>query len=259
MKIIFNADDFGYSKGVNLGIIDAYENGVVRSATMMANMPSFNHGVLMWKSSTGLKIGVHLVLTTGVSLGGSYKTITNETGHFLNQKEISKRAYALAIDLSEVERECTLQIEKILSTGIPITHLDGHHHIQNLPGIIDVFINLAKKYGVAVRAYDKTLSSVDYSGIISPAFNSTFHNDTATISQLDYILSSCTETTEIMCHPAYLDDFLYSNSSYNINRIKELEILTSHNAKMLVEKYGHELSSFADIYSNTNLQLPNTI
>ena len=245
MKIIFNADDYGYSKGVNLGIIEAYENGLVRSATMMANMPSFEHGVALWKSCSGLKIGVHLVLTTGASLGGVYNTITDNSGNFLRLSEIVQRANANTLDLSEVEKEYTLQIEKILAAGIPITHLDGHHHTQNLPGNVQVLLALAKKYNIPVRANDRVLANSH--GVKSPVFDETFHGDNVTMHHLEHILSSCKETTEIMCHPAYLDNFVYSNSSYNIQRIKELEILTCPSAKMLVEKYSHTLGDFQDL------------
>ncbi|TGU42153.1 ChbG/HpnK family deacetylase, partial [Mesorhizobium sp. M00.F.Ca.ET.186.01.1.1] len=41
MKLIVNADDFGYSKGVNLGIIEAHRAGVVTSTTTMVNMGGF--------------------------------------------------------------------------------------------------------------------------------------------------------------------------------------------------------------------------
>lgn len=38
-KLIVNADDFGYSKGINLGIIEAHREGIVTSTTLMTNMP----------------------------------------------------------------------------------------------------------------------------------------------------------------------------------------------------------------------------
>ncbi|HCR2251849.1 TPA: ChbG/HpnK family deacetylase, partial [Enterococcus faecium] len=36
-KVIFNSDDFGYSHGVNYGIMDAYQRGILTSTTLMAN------------------------------------------------------------------------------------------------------------------------------------------------------------------------------------------------------------------------------
>lgn len=38
-KVMFNSDDFGYSHGVNYGIMDAYQRGILTSTTLMANMP----------------------------------------------------------------------------------------------------------------------------------------------------------------------------------------------------------------------------
>jgi len=249
MKIIFNADDYGYSKGVNLGIIEAYENGLVRSATMMANMPGFEHAVLLLKASPGLKIGVHLVLTSGPSLGGPYKTITDDEGNFLPQVQIAEKARKGLIDQAEVEKEYILQIEKILAAGITPTHFDGHHHSHCLPGILDVFLKLAKKYEVAVRLLDRSVLADEYANIKTAAFNGTFYGDSVTLEHLFCILENCNEDTEIMCHPAYLDNFAYTDSSYNIVRMKELELLTSQEAKILIKRFGHVLCSFEDIYS----------
>ena len=34
-KVIFNSDDFGYSHGVNYGIVDAYQRGILTSTTLI--------------------------------------------------------------------------------------------------------------------------------------------------------------------------------------------------------------------------------
>ena len=45
MRVIINADDFGFSKGVNLGILESFENGVVTDTSLMCNMPCFDHAI----------------------------------------------------------------------------------------------------------------------------------------------------------------------------------------------------------------------
>ena len=50
-KLIVNADDFGLSEAVNYGIISAYKNGIVRSTTIMAGMPAFDHAVELLKEN----------------------------------------------------------------------------------------------------------------------------------------------------------------------------------------------------------------
>ena len=62
MRLIINADDFGLSRGANYGIIDAYRNGVVRSTSIMAGMPGFDHAVELLKEYPDLGCGVHLTL-----------------------------------------------------------------------------------------------------------------------------------------------------------------------------------------------------
>lgn len=64
-RFIINADDFGYSRGVNYGIIDAHTDGIVYSATMMVNMPGAQHAVSLAKEHPELQIGIHLTLTCG--------------------------------------------------------------------------------------------------------------------------------------------------------------------------------------------------
>lgn len=142
-KIICNADDFGHSKGVNLGIIEAFKNGIVRSTTLMAGMDGFEHALVLAKDNPGLNIGVHLTLTAGKSVGGIYKTITDEKGDFLNLSELENNIEN--VDLLEVEREYEAQIQKILDAGIKVDHFDSHHHTHNLKGIINIFLKLAKK------------------------------------------------------------------------------------------------------------------
>ena len=249
MKIIFNADDYGYSKGVNLGIMEACQNGVVLSTTMMANMPGFEHGVWLYKNTeTTLKIGVHLNLTTGKSLGGIYKTITDDRGHFLPQSELFLKAKENKIDLIEVEKEYRLQIQKIYDSGIIPTHMDGHHHNQNLPGIVDIFLKMAKEFSIkALRIDNPSLLSGDYSGIKTTKFDSSFFGDNLSYQNLKSALLSHKETTEIMCHPAYLDNFVYKSSSYNKDRAYELEILTSDEIINFIKQSNIVLSNFCDI------------
>ena len=41
-KIIVNADDFGMSAEANRAIVEAFENNVISSTTLMTNMPGFD-------------------------------------------------------------------------------------------------------------------------------------------------------------------------------------------------------------------------
>ena len=67
-RLIVNADDYGLSRGVNTGIIEAAETGVVTSASMMVNLPGFNDAAARAGSRPSLSLGLHLNLTTGKPL-----------------------------------------------------------------------------------------------------------------------------------------------------------------------------------------------
>ena len=249
MKAIFNADDFGYSKGVNLGILEAYKSGVVRSTTIMAGMPGFDHAVGLALDNPGLKVGVHLTLSTGKSIGGAYRTLTDKDGNFLKLTEVERRAKAGETDLAEVEAEYEAQIQKVLAAGLKPDHFDSHHHTHNLPGIVTIFLRLAKKYGVKVRIYDKGLLSGEYADVkTTGAFNDTFFGETTTSADLREILATCgADSVEVMCHPAFVDSFLHNSSSYTIKRTQELDALTSPETKSFIAEKGIELASFSDI------------
>lgn len=249
MNVVFNADDFGLSKGVNLGIMEAYRHGPVRSATIMANMPGFEHAAELAQANPGLGIGVHLTLTAGKSVGGVYQTLTDEKGAFWRLTELEEKIKSNQIDLSEVEREYEAQIQKVLSAGLKPDHFDGHHHTQTLAGIVTIFLRLAKKYGVKVRLYDTSLLTGEYAKVRAcGAFSDTFYKEKATVDELKRTLCACqADSLEIMCHPAYVDQVLYAASSYNIDRAFELDVLTNQELSAFMAERGFMPCSFAAI------------
>ena len=85
-KLIVNADDFGLSEAVNYGIISAYKNGIVRSTTIMAGMPAFDHAVELLKENKGLGCGVHMTLSLNKPVLNYHKTIVDENGNFYRRK-----------------------------------------------------------------------------------------------------------------------------------------------------------------------------
>lgn len=249
MKLIFNADDFGYSKGINLGVIEAYQNGLVRSATMMAGKPGFYHAAGLAHLNPGLKVGVHLTLSSGKSVGGVYRTLTDGQGNFPGYEEVRNKIQAGEADLSEIEAEYEAQIQKVFAAGLVPDHFDGHHHIHNLPGVVDVFLRLAQKYGVAVRLYDRSLLTGQYAGIkTTAAFEDRFFDDAVSVDKLREMLSSHSgDSLEVMCHPGFIDHTIYTGSIYNVKRVFEVDVLISEEMKAFVRERGFELCSFSDL------------
>jgi chitin disaccharide deacetylase len=154
-NLIVNADDLGWTEGVNRGIAEAHRNGIVTSASVLANGVAFVSGVELARSTPGLGVGVHLNLSDGppVAEPEAVSTLVNDAGQFDGGPEsLLLRIAKRDVILREVEQEWDAQIEKVKSAGIEPTHLDGHKHVHMLPGLFEIALRLAKRYNIgAIR------------------------------------------------------------------------------------------------------------
>lgn len=244
--LIINADDFGYSKGINLGIIDAHRNGILTSTTMMANMSGFEHGVELAKENQELGIGVHLTLTCGEPILNNVSSLIKD-GRFHNLSFYEKD---FSINEEELYREWEAQIQKIIEAGIQPTHLDTHHHVNILSPMKEVFIELAQKYQLPVRnnfEVPKTIKTV-----------SKFFMEFDSLSQsreiwkamtIQHLIQDCKMygTIEVMCHPGYLDHVVFENSSLLEHRVFTVKELQKTSYKDALEKNGIQLGTYREL------------
>lgn len=225
-KLIINADDFGYSRGTNYGIVDAHQLGILTSTTLMTNMPGADHAAQLANDYPELGIGVHLVLTCGRPLLDTHTTIVDVHGNF---RKLDFYKGAFTIDLDEVYAEWKAQIEKFLSYGLQPTHLDSHHHINSYGGIPEVFLNLAEEYHLPVRNNmgEEIRKEIDRRGIrTTDGFSYLIENTLKNDETLDQLFEHH-DSVEVMSHPAYLDKDLLIGSSFTFPRVDELEFLTN--------------------------------
>ena len=154
-NLIVNADDLGWTDGVNRGILEAHRNGIVTSTSLLANGAAFTGGVEVAKNTPGLGVGVHLNLSDGdpVVPRELVTSLLNDDGVFNGGPEnLLLRIARGALDTNEVEQEWEAQIEKVRETGIQPTHLDGHKHVHMLPGLFEIALRLAKRNNIgAIR------------------------------------------------------------------------------------------------------------
>ena len=160
-RLIINADDFGLTAGVNRAIVEAHENGVVSSATLMANGRAFGQAVSLAQSTPGMGVGCHVVLVDGAPLLPQTQVHSlldgsgNSAGDARFREGISKFG-ALAmlgrLAADEIEAEATAQIRKLQASGIPVTHLDSHKHTHLFPRVLRPLLRAAQRCGVrAIR------------------------------------------------------------------------------------------------------------
>jgi hopanoid biosynthesis associated protein HpnK len=156
-RLIVNADDFGFTSGVNRAIVEAHTRGIVTSSTLMANGPAFDEAAELAKTVPQLSIGCHVVLIDGDALldGRRLPSLTdrNASARFRDAlTTFATRALAGRISPDEITAEATAQIRKIQAAGVVVSHFDTHKHTHLFPKILRPVLRAAAACGVgAVR------------------------------------------------------------------------------------------------------------
>ena len=157
-RLIINADDFGFTSGVNRAILEAHTRGVVTSSTLMANGKAFAEAVKMAQVAPALSVGCHVVLIDGQPVIAPDKLPTlaapksNADRFSDNLESFAVRALAGRLRPDEVEAEAAAQIQKIQAAGITVSHVDTHKHTHIFPAILRPLLRAAGTCGVrAIR------------------------------------------------------------------------------------------------------------
>jgi predicted glycoside hydrolase/deacetylase ChbG (UPF0249 family) len=263
-RLIINSDDYGRTPEISRGIREAHLRGVVTSTTCMMNIPTTTDDVAVaLKEAPNLGLGVHLVLTMGrpVSAPETVPSIVDENGNFFKYTPLIEHLTSLNMD--EVKKEWRSQIEAfIAASGRKPTHIDSHHHSSYFsPALFRGMLELAQEYDCAIRfPFTEVSSEIEETAKHVPelvqefnprrpsVFFVNFYDKTVTKEDLLNIISSVGEgTSEIMCHPGYVDDAFAKESVYNFQRETELKILTDASIKQAIESQNIKLITFADL------------
>jgi predicted glycoside hydrolase/deacetylase ChbG (UPF0249 family) len=145
--LVVNSDDFGMCHSVNLGVLRAFQEGILTQASVMVPCPWFEEAVTIAKEH-GLPVGVHLTATCEWDvfrwrpLTGARSMVRDDGSLFDNTEQVRREA-----DMGEVEAEFEAQIELIMARGIKPTHLDVHMTIVDVP----MLARLCRKHGLLSR------------------------------------------------------------------------------------------------------------
>ncbi len=266
-RLIVNADDYGRSPDIARGIREAHLNGVVTSTTCLMNIRATARDIAMaLNEAPDLKMGVHLNLTAKKPILPQQwvSSITDENGNFL--KPDAFLANLSNFDILEVKAEWRAQIEAyIAAAGTKPSHLDSHHHSSfSSPALFKAMLELAREYDCPIRYPITPGSSADeFTETAKSAlelfeefkprhpenFIAAFYDEGATKENLLDILNNLPGgTSELMCHPGYVDEeFAEKESVYNFPRQRELAILTDPAIKKAIQANNIELISFANL------------
>jgi predicted glycoside hydrolase/deacetylase ChbG (UPF0249 family) len=237
-RIIVHADDFGEAEHVTSGIIKAIEGGIVRSTSVMANMVGTEHAIqLMPLYAEGVSFGVHLNFCEGQSLTLA-PSLTDKNGEFMAKRVLALRSLLGRLNKDELRSEIDAQIETVKKSGVPISHLDGHKHLHQLPHIFEATVLAAKRHnitGIRICEQHPFRLQTNLKAGTSRVFRQLFAKRIMRCESFagrQSILKGNYDVTELFCHPGV--EGPKSDATGSCNRSGELQYLLSEDFAQLL-------------------------
>ena len=218
---IVNGDDFGASHGINRGILEAHQKGILTSASLMVIMPGAEEAASLSREAPLMSIGLHITLTS------------------------EKGAPLIDFDSPEI---CRAELDRQWGRFVdlmerPPTHLDAHHNIHRDKRLNPLFMEMAERKSAFLREH----SQVKYFSEFYGQWDGETHLEQISVKNLCRMLQTeITEGfTELSCHPGYVDpDYL---TSYSIERETELQTICNPFIKQKIKELDIKLISYQDL------------
>jgi len=210
--LIVNGDDFGASRGINRGIVEAHEAGILTSASLLVDRAASAGAAALLRVYPGLSVGLHLEL----------------------DPVIPERAAA----------ECERQLARFLElTGEPPTHLDSHHDVHRDPRVLPHVLAQARRERVPVRGH----SGARHLGKFYGQWGGRTHPEQIGVDGLLRLLDAEVGegVTELSCHPGYIEPGF--RSSYVAEREVEVRTLCDARVRQGIRDREIRLISFRDL------------
>ena len=210
--LIVTADDFGISRGVNRGIVEAHRAGILTSTSLMVNRPAAEQAADVGRACPDLSVGLHLELD--------------------------------ADGARDVPTELTRQLSRFTElVGAPPTHVDSHHDVHKNPRVLPDVLALARRLGVPLRGYSHVRHLSKFYG----QWGGETHLEQISVDGLLRLLD--TElgpgVTELTCHAGYVDEGL--TSSYSVEREAELRTVCDPRVRPALVERSIRLVGFRDL------------
>ena len=262
--LVVNADDFGFTPDVNAGILRGHLDGIVRSASLMANGSAFEDAVEISRRHPDLGVGCHLTLVQGESVARPGERLPSTLAQLL----------AMPPHPDAVRSEFRAQVEALLARGIQPTHLDTHKHVHLLPPVLDAVTLVADEYRIRWirRPFDIPLGMMPnlrtFLSLALRPFRIPFDDrlrrsrcraadhfagfvSTGSLQApwLASLVASLPDgVVEFMCHPGICGpELLRADTRLKRTREAELEALCSPLVKQAAVESGVEILSYRDL------------
>jgi predicted glycoside hydrolase/deacetylase ChbG (UPF0249 family) len=230
--LIVNADDFGCSSGVNRGIVEAHEHGIVTSASLMVNRPAATEAAEYGREHPELAVGLHVELR--------HWRVRWRPWSFVWSNRRLRRL---------VTNDLAAQLDRFRALiGRDPTHLDSHQHRHRSESLQPIFQILAQELDVPLRHFDPRIHFCGrfygQDGAGKPDFAAI--TPAALIAVLETLPMG---VTELGCHPGYTDGL---KAWYREERVQEVATLCHPEVREAIERLQIELVSFRDVAARRN-------
>lgn len=230
-RIVVNADDFGLTSGVNRAIVDAHVRGIVTSTTMMVRASAADEAADLSTRHPGLAVGLHVDLGEWAFRDGEWEALYEVVD---------------TDDADTVRREIESQLATFESLlGRPPTHIDSHQHVHRTGPAAEVVTAAGRRLGVPVRHVGEITYVGSFYGQL--ADGSPYHQALEVEALLALLAALPEGTTEIGCHPGYVDGLDATGTMYVEERETELRVLCDPRVVAALDELGIELVSFAQV------------
>ena len=209
--LIVTADDFGISRGVNRGIVEAHREGILTSTSLMVSRPAAVEAAALGRTCPALSVGLHLELDPG------------------------------APDLpTQLDRQLDRFTELV---GAPPTHVDSHHDVHRDPRVLPHVRAWADRFSVPVRGWSAVRHLPKFYG----QWGGETHLEQISVAGLLRLLDAelGPGVTELTCHAGYVDEGLAS--SYTVEREAELRTLCDPRVRPALAERRIRLAGFRDL------------
>lgn len=217
--LIVNGDDFGASQGINRGIMEAHQRGVLTSTSLMVNAKAAREAVELSRVTPTLSVGLHADI----------------------HKELSAQTTPSGPQLYEALRAQLERFQDLM--GRPPTHLDAHHNVHRDPRALPQFLRVAKECGVPLREH----SPVRYFSAFYGRWGGKTHPEQISVENLRRMLEKeiGEGITELSCHPGYVDPEYPTD--YSQERETEVRTLCDPRTRQALEHLSIRLISYGDL------------
>lgn len=240
--LIINADDFGLAPGINQAVIDLHQAGVVTSTSLMVNMPGFNDAVKRVSHVPTLGVGLHFNLSEGspIAPGNWIPSLVDHKGEFSNN---------LGWDESDVMTELKAQMHRLQSAGINPTHIDSHGFTQKRMAVCRPMLILARTLNLPMRRTgwepDERINS--HPGVVDNFYSNVYFEANGKSLLLDNLHSVPDGTSELICHPGYVDEHLPKVSTWTEVREIEKRVLADPEVLQTIRELKIRLINYGQV------------